>query len=128
MLQQKHDRTTIAILGGDSMVGQTLELMLEGGGYDARFLNGSFVDRPAELPEEIQVVILMPGLHPRGLEGFLNGMERASTRARIPVLKLVSVSDRTQDSEQGSVLWPCRVKDLKREIEAALIASSSMPI
>ncbi len=128
MLQQNHDRTTVAILGGDRMVGRALELMLEGAGYDARFLSGSFVDRPAELPEEIQVVILTPGLPPRGLEGFLNGIERASTRERIPVvLKLVSASDRTQDSEQGSVLWPCPLKDLKREIEAALIASS-MPI
>ena len=42
----------VAILGGDPVVGRSLELMLESAGYNARFLNGSFVDKPAELPEE----------------------------------------------------------------------------
>ncbi len=51
----------VAVLGGDPVVGRTLELMLEGAGYDARFLNGSFIDKPAELPEEVRIVLRARG-------------------------------------------------------------------
>ncbi len=119
MQHQTHKLLTVAILGGDPVVGRTLELMLKGAGYDARFLNGAFINRPAELPEEVRIVILAPGLHPKGRECFLNGMESASTTAKITVLELVRASDRARDDQRGSVLWPCRVQDLKQEIEAA---------
>ncbi len=126
MQHQTHKPLTVAILGGDPVVGRTLELMLKGAGYDARFLNGSFIDKPAELPEEVRVVILAPGLHPKGREGFLNGMESAPATAKITVLELVRASDRARDDHRGSVLWPCRVQDLKQEIEAALPFNSGL--
>lgn len=126
MQPQTHKPLTVAILGGDPVVGRILELMLKGAGYDARFLNGAFIDRPAELPEEIRIVILAPGLHPKGREGFLNGLESAPATAKITVLELVRASDRARDEHRGSVLWPCRIQDLKQEIEAALPISSSV--
>ena len=119
MQHQTHKLLTVAILGGDPVVGRTLELMLKGAGYDARFLNGAFINRPAELPEEVRIVILAPGLHPKGRECFLNGMESVSATSKITVLELVRASDRARDDRRGSVLWPCRVQDLKQEIEAA---------
>ena len=42
--QKEHSLITVAILGGNPVVGGSLEVMLKGAGYDARFLNGSFVD------------------------------------------------------------------------------------
>jgi hypothetical protein len=51
-----------------------LEVVLGGAGYDARFLPGCFVDDPVELPEEVRLVILAPGLHYKGRERFLNRM------------------------------------------------------
>lgn len=124
MALQNHRRNTIAILGGDPVVGQALELMLEGAGYDARFLNGSFIDKPAELPEEVRLVILTPGLHPKGREVFLNSLESAPAAGKIPILELITASDRTRADRKVSVLWPCRLKDLKRKIEAALLTGS----
>ncbi len=110
------------------MVGRTLELMLKGVGYDAQFLNGSFIERPAELPEEVQLVILMPGLRPEGREGFLEGMESVAASAtatgKIRVLELVTGSDRSRADREGYVPWPCRIENLKRKIEAALQTSS----
>lgn len=126
MQHQTHNPLTVAILGGDPVVGRTLELMLNGAGYDARFLNGAFIDRPAELPEAVRVVILAPGLHPKAREGFLNGMKSALATAKIAVLELVRASDRALDHRRGSVLWPCRIQDLKQEIEAALPISSGV--
>jgi hypothetical protein len=129
VLRQNHNHNaiaaiTVAILGGDPVVGRSLELMLESAGYDARFLNGSFVEKPAEMPEEVRLVILTPGLHYKGRERFVNSMENGSAAKKIPVLELVRASEREQAKQLGYVLWPCRAKDLSQEIEAVLLAGS----
>lgn len=125
MPRRDHDPIKVAILGGDPVVGRTLELVLEGAGYDARFLNGSLIDNPAELPEEVRIVLLAPGLHSKGREKFLDRIGRNGTgSAKIPILKLVTASDRALADRPGAVGWPCRVKDLKQQIEAALLKGS----
>lgn len=106
------------------MVGRSLELMLQITGYNARFLNGSFVDRPAELPEEVRLVILTPGLNYKGRERFLNSMENTPVAKKVPILELVRASERERAKQVGYVLWPCRAKDLRQEIEAVLLAGS----
>lgn len=129
MLRQYHTHdasaaTTVAILGGDPVVGRTLELMLQITGYNARFLNGSFADKPAELPDEVRLVILTPGLNQKGRERFLNSMQDTPAPKKVPVLQLVRASEREQTKQAGYVLWPCRAKDLRQEIEAVLLAGS----
>ncbi len=119
--QKDHSPITVAILGGSPVVGRSLEEMLKSAGYDAQFLNGSFIDKPAELPEEVGLVILTPGLHYKGRERFLKGREKTSAgTTKIPVLELVTASERERADQLGYVLWPCRVKDLEREIEVTL--------
>ncbi len=95
--------------------------MLNNAGYDARFLNGSFIDKPAELPEEVGLVILTPGLHPKGRERFLEGREETPEGTpKVPVIELVGGSESERAEQLGYVPWPCPVKDLEREIEATL--------
>ena len=124
MLSQDHVPITVAILGGDPLVGRALKVVLGGACYDTRFLNGSFVYKPVELPEEVRLVILAPGLHNKGRERFLNRMENAPLAAKVPVLELVRASERERAEQLGYVLWPCRTNDLKQEIEAVLLAES----
>ena len=131
MVRPNHNPITVAILGGDPMVGRTLELMLDRAGYDARFLNGSFIEKPAAMPEEVGLVILSPGLHRKGRERFLRGRENGSGAAtRVPVLELISASGKGRAEQpgyvpqSGYVPWPCPVKDLELEIEAVLLAGS----
>jgi hypothetical protein len=70
-------------------------------------------------------VILTPGLNYKGRERFLNGRENvAATGKQIPVLELVTASERERADQPGYVLWPCQMKDLKREIEATLLNGS----
>jgi hypothetical protein len=114
--QKDNVPVTVAILGGNPVVGRTLEVILSGSGYDARFLNGSFIEKPAELPEEVGLVILSPGLHPKGRERFLKGRENG------PVLELISAPKEGRADQPGYVPWPCPVKDLELEIEAVLLA------
>jgi hypothetical protein len=107
------------------VVGRSLEVMLKSAGCDAQFLNGSFMERPAELPEEVGLVILTPELHYKGRERFLKGRENAAAGTiKIPVLELVSASERARAEQLGYVLWPCRAKDLKQEIEVVVLAES----
>ncbi len=120
MSRQDQNPIKIAILGGDPVVGRSLELMLESAGYNARFLNGAFEDKPAELPGEVRLVILAPGLNYKGRERFLKGRENGSAAKKIPVLELVRDSDRERAGQRGYVLWPCRAKDLRQELEAVL--------
>jgi hypothetical protein len=122
---KNHNPITVAILGGSPVVGRSLEVMLKSAGYDAQFLNGSFIDKPAELPEEVGLVILTPELHYKGRERFLKGRENTSAgTTKIPVLELVTASEKERADQVGYVLWPCRVKDLEREIEVVLLAES----
>ena len=101
-----------------------MELMLEGAGYEARFLNGSFVEKPVELAGDVRLVILTPGLHHKGRERFLKGRKNDSAAKKIPILELITDSDRERADQLGYVLWPCPAKDLKQEIEALLLAES----
>jgi hypothetical protein len=121
-----YDPITVAILGGDPVVGRTLELMLKSAGYNARFLNGSFVDKPAELPEEVWLVILAPGLNYKGRERFLSSVEDAPATEKVPILELVRASERELAEQPGYVLWPCPAKDLKQCIEAVLLNESQV--
>jgi len=36
-------------------------------------------------------------------------------------VKLVSASEKERANQVGYVLWPCRAKDLKQEVEAVLL-------
>ena len=61
--QKDNVPVTVAILGGSPVVGRTLEVILSGSGYDARFLNGFFIEKLAELHVEVGLVILLSGLY-----------------------------------------------------------------
>jgi hypothetical protein len=123
--QKDNVPVTVAILGGSPLVGRTLEVMLKRAGYDARFLNGSFIEKPAELPEEVGLVILTPGLNPKGRERFLRVREETSAvMPMVPVLELISASEKGRADQSGYVPWPCPVKDLELEIETVLLAGS----
>jgi hypothetical protein len=124
-----HNSLTVAILGGNPGVGRTLEVMLKGAGYDARYLNGSFIDKPAELPAKVRLVLLTPGLYSKGRERLLNSMMSASVNPKIPILELITASsDGARTDLHNCVLWPCRVEDLKREIEATLLSGSEFKV
>jgi hypothetical protein len=118
----------IAILGGDLLVCRYLETALQGVGYDARFLNGSLngssTNEPAELLEEVRLVIFAPRMSTERRKAFLGTVRDTPATARMPVLELVTASDVSQNGREalvGLVSWPCPTEELKREIEATLL-------
>jgi hypothetical protein len=125
--------TAVAIVGGDPLVGHALELMLLSAGYGARFLRGSSNDVEANPFDRAHLVLIGPRSNDADREALLKHLHSSVTEkspeARLPVLELVAVPNGARVEVEGLVtrriLWPCPVPDLKREIEAALLANSS---
>jgi DNA-binding response OmpR family regulator len=126
--QRAYDRVKIAILGGDLLVGRSLEVALQGVGYDARYLNGTFTDEPAELPEMVDLVILAPRMNSERRKTFLSNV-RKSAMAKLPVLELATLLEevRVEQEGVGLVAWPCSTGELVRRIEAALPETEPIP-
>ena len=116
----------VAIFCGDPVVGGTLELVLCGAGYRARFLDPSPADEPAALLNGHGLVLLGPRLDARVKEALLLGIRsRPGKKARVTVVELVATLGEPSDRRVVRVAWPCRVEDLLRQVEAALIDGSS---
>ena len=124
MPRRAPDARRIAILGGDALVGRTLEVALRGVGYDARYLNGSFTGAPAELPDGVGLVILAPRISAERREAFLGRARSIPATAGVPVLELVTASTASRNGREEPVrlvAWPCPTGELERQIEAALL-------
>jgi hypothetical protein len=131
MLQRESGSIKIAILGGDLLVGRSLEAALRGVGYDARFLNSSILsgssltDEPAEWFDGVRLVIFAPRMSTERRRAILSNLRGAPPTGELLVLELVTGSD--DASEYGReelvrlVSWPCSTQELGRKIEAAMI-------
>lgn len=108
---------------GEPVVGRTLVLLLQGPRYDARFLDASALSEPGAL-EGVRVVLLTPSFSSTWREVLAAALEDApGGGARIAVLKLAATPEETVGPEH-EVPWPCSTAELKRRIEAALLAGS----
>jgi DNA-binding response OmpR family regulator len=126
--QRESSLIKIAILGGDLLVSRSLEVALRGAGYDARYLNGTFTDEPAELLEEVRLVIFAPRMGTEHRKAFLSNMRNSAT-VGLPVLELATVLDEVRAEQEGVslVAWPCSTEELVRRIEAALPETEPIP-
>ena len=99
--------------------------MLQSIGYDACFLHGSFDGEPADLPEEVRLVIFAPRMNTGRRKIFLSRVRDTPATAGVPVLELVTFSDASPNGRKegrvGVVLWPCTTEELARRIETALL-------
>lgn len=114
----------VVVVGGDSIVGHALALLLRGSGYDARFEALRTFDARRVL-WETGVVLLAPGLnewgHNAGNTAGPAAVVAACHDGGLPVLELVPATVSQSGEGHGLIPWPCRPEDLEREIEAALL-------
>ena len=119
---------TLAVCG-DPVIGWALALLLGGSRYDAKFLDAASLREPGAL-DGVRLVLLTPTPCSDRSEVPWAALGNASEGvAEIPVLRLLSSSERTgaQGERNRSVHvvpWPCSTEELKRRIEAALLAAS----
>ena len=105
--------------------------MLRGCRYDAKFIPTSSLEE-LEALGDVRLLILTPKeqLSPRCLEAILAALEDEKVAVETPVLELVLPREEAyvfpgcEDRFVRKVPWPCRIEELERLIEAALLATS----
>jgi hypothetical protein len=113
--------TTIAILGGNSVAGRALEALLQGVGYDTRLIEDPPERSPEHLLEGVRLLLLAPTLSAESRETMLVDMGSTLDTADIPVLTLSTTLTGTLNDGPAFIPWPCRLEDLTKKIEAALL-------
>ncbi len=105
------------------MVGQALELLIRGAGYDARFVAEPVVDKLGELLAGAQVLLLGPTLSAERRENLFDGLRSEPGTANIPVLVLITTLGGTRDGQGRHVMWPCSTEELIRQIGEVLLST-----
>ena len=118
--------TTIAVAGGDPLVGQALEVPLLNAGYRVRLLERFSMNDEANPLDGVDLLLLTPRSGDEDRKAILSRLQSSTpaSSGKVPVVELVAGSDEARAEEEvRRVLWPCRMKDLRREIEAALASA-----
>ena len=113
--------TTIAILGGNSVAGRALEALLQGAGYDTRLIEDPPESTPEQLLDGARLLLLAPTLSTESREALLAEMGDPLAAANIPVLTLSTTIREALGDGPAFIPWPCRLEELTRKIEAALL-------
>ncbi len=114
--------TKVAIIGGDPIVGEALEVLLRAAGYRARFLPEFVMDELGELLADSQLLLVAPVLSAERRKALLEMMSSPATPVNIPVLELLPANGGQHLQGEYVLLWPCSTEELRRAIEAALLA------
>ena len=103
------------------MAGRALEALLQGVGYDTRLIEDPPEGTPEQLLEGVRLLLLAPTLSAESREVLLAEMGSTLHSANIPVLTLSTTLKEALGDGPVSIPWPCRLEDLTRKIEAALL-------
>jgi nucleoside-diphosphate-sugar epimerase len=115
------ETTAIALLGGNTVVGHALTLLLRGTGYEVSILDAPPTGLAEDLLAEVDLLLICPGLDDGRRKESLAALRGARRRIRVPVLELsTAVEDGLLDNEVRMVPWPINLGGLAREIENAL--------
>src|SRR5919107_1596433 len=113
--------TTIAILGGNSVAGRALEALLQGVGYDTRLIEDPPERSPEQLLEGVRLLLLAPTFSAESRGTLLAEMDSTLDAASISVLTLSTSLKEALAEGPTFIPWPCRLEDLTKRIEAALL-------
>jgi hypothetical protein len=113
-------RITVAIVGTDPVIGRVLESLLQTAGYGTRFVTYPVTSESCNMVADAHVVLLLPGLSNISREGCPISEVSTAAATNIPILELIPEPDEVPSLRARPVRWPCRLEQLRREIEAAL--------
>jgi hypothetical protein len=103
------------------VAGRALEALLQGVGYDTRLIEDLPESPPAQLLEGVRLLLLAPTLSAESRETLLADMGSTLKSANIPVLTLSTTLKEALSDGHALIPWPCRLEDLTKKIEAALL-------
>jgi hypothetical protein len=103
------------------VAGRALEALLQGVGYDTRLIEDPPERWPEQLLEGVRLLLLAPTLSAESRETLLAEMDSTLDVANIPVLTLSTTLKEAPGDGPVLIPWPCRLEDLTKKIEAALL-------
>ena len=103
------------------MAGRALEALLQGVGYDTRLIQDPPEESPEQLLEGVRLLLLAPTLSAESRETLLADLGSTLDAAHIPVLTLSTTIKGALSDGHAFIPWPCRLEDLTKKIEAALL-------
>ena len=103
------------------MAGRALEALLQGVGYDTRLIEDPPERPPEQLLEGVRLLLLAPTLSAEFRETLLAEVGSTLDAANIPVLTLSTTLKEALSDGHTFIPWPCRLEDLTKKIEAALL-------
>jgi hypothetical protein len=122
----EEEKTTIALLGTETMVGQAILLLLREEDYEIRLVEALREGPPGDLMEGVDLLLIPPDLAHRRIEESLAALRGKRERIGVPVLSLSSAVKMglLHDEEVRVVPWPMNIEGLAREIEGTLNVST----
>jgi len=116
--------TSLIVFGGDPLVGRILVLLLQSVGYSARFVGEDSFGKPGLHDGVGLLIFLAAGMSPERREAAMSFVKDTPDMARIPIVELVYPFDGKPAGMKNLVRWPCRVEELQRRIEDALLGGA----
>jgi hypothetical protein len=107
-------------------VGRALEMLIQGLSYNTRLIDEYEAGEATEVLGGVQLLLATPTVSIESRARFLDSMRTTPGTATIPVLTLSTAPKKEPGDQTGLVLWPCRLEDLRMEIEAALLAAGGI--
>jgi nucleoside-diphosphate-sugar epimerase len=113
--------TIVAILGGNTVAGLALSLLLKDAGYEVEILKAPPSNPAEDLLADVDLLLVSPGLDEERRDESLAALRGAEGNLHLPVLAFGSaVEERLFGDETAGTTWPVEIGLLVRGIEAAL--------
>jgi hypothetical protein len=108
---------TIAILGGNPVIGRALESLLASTDYLALFFS-EYPEGEAEPLGGAHVALILPAPNGRPQEALKAQIKNTPSTMNLPVIELTTTP--IDDDQSILVPWPCSIEDLRRAIDETL--------
>jgi hypothetical protein len=120
------------VISGDPLASRILALLLQDSRYRAQSLPIASLNESGVL-EDVQLLVLTPtqALSTEERKALLTSLKEMPRETQLIVMELITLSEERREEEEAQELqthkvpWPCKMDELERRIEAALLTALS---
>jgi hypothetical protein len=120
MLNPTEGPATVAILGGNPVIGKALESLLRSANYVAQFFS-EYPEDDAEPLGEARVALILPSLSSTHQEALITLIRDTPSTTNLPVIELITTPNENGNGQVTRVPWPCGIEDLRQFIDEKLL-------